>query len=243
LLLNPTTTTSLLCVNKEILDLLSMSLFLYSRVKRHRGLLFAALVLAFVNRYEFCVVMLLFAIAESRLNPWREKRLATLLLLIVAINFAMPFFGADVLAQRFVETQFGHTIALLDGMQMHYLFVLAVVPKIAENLFGQLLNPQVWETPSSWLYINLFNNIADVIVILIAAKKRLLTLRSDLVYFGAFGAVLVSQSLAVQPRYFYFVYVLLCLQVARTGAGRAAVGISFQRRGVPGLSPKEAAFG
>jgi hypothetical protein len=215
LLLNPTTATSLLCVNKEILDLLIMSVFLYSRVKRNNAMLLVALGLSLLNRYEICVVMLLFLIAQSRLNPLRQKRFATLSLLVVAINFLMPFYASDMLSRKFEEAQSANTIAFLDTMQMHYMYALAVVPKIAENLFGQLLNPQVWKSPSSWLYINLFNNLAYVIVILIAAKKRSLTLRKDLIYLGAFGAVFVAQSLAVQPRYFYFIYVLLCLQVAQ----------------------------
>jgi len=245
LLLNPTTTTSLLCVNKEILDLLNLSLFLYSRVRRKNWLLLVALIFALLNRYEFCVVMLLFLVSGSRLNTWRKKRIATLLLLIVALNFIMPLLAGKMLAHRFEEAESSNTIAVLDGLQMHYLYVLAVVPKIAENLFGQLVNPQVWETPSSWLYINLFNNISYAIVIMIAAKKRLLTLRNDLVYFAAFGAVLVAQSLAVQPRYFQFVYVLLCLQIALIEPQEPARSISLHKRSGRGhrASLPEGAFG
>src|ERR1017187_4851524 len=91
---------------------------------------------AFLNRWEMCVEIIVFVIAESRLNPWREKRLSTLLLLIVTLNFVMPSLGSKMLDVRFIEAQAAHTIAFLDIMQMHYLFVLAVVPKIAENLFG-----------------------------------------------------------------------------------------------------------
>jgi hypothetical protein len=81
-------------------------------------------------------------------------------------------------------------------------------------LFGQLPNPQVWKTPSSWLFINFFNNAAAAILILINMAKGRFTLRSDFIYLGAFGSVLLAQSLVVQPRYFYFVYILLCLEAA-----------------------------
>jgi hypothetical protein len=109
---------------------------------------------------------------------------------------------------------------------MHYLYVLAVIPKIAENLFGQLVNPLVWQEPNSWLYINFFNNLAYVILILVLIKKRQLKLRNDLVYFGTLGAVIVAQALVIQPRYFYFMYVLLCLQAAHKGAPGRAVNPS-----------------
>jgi hypothetical protein len=228
LLLNPTTTTSILCVNKEIFDLLNLSIFLYSRVRKNNWLLLAALGFALINRFEFCAVMVLFIISESRLNPFRGRRLATLLFLVIALNFVMPFFEGEMLAQRFEEAASGHAIAVLDTLQMHYLYVLAVLPKIAENMFGQLLNPQVWIASSSWLFINLFNNLAYVVVIAIAANKRVLTLKNDLVYFAAFGAVLAAQSLAVQPRYFQFVYVLLCLEIAQLKVGDHGEGFTRQ---------------
>lgn len=218
MLLNPVTTTSLLCINKEILDLFSMSLFLYSRARRHNVLLLAALGLALFNRYEICVVMLVFLIAGSRLNPWKEKRFVTLFMLVVALNFVMPFLGGEMLAKRFEEAQDGRFIAPLDLLQIHYLYILVVIPKIAINLFGELLNPFVWKELNSWTYIMFFNNFSYVVLLLIAAKKRLLRLRNDFIYFGALGAVLVAQSVVVQPRYFYFLYILLCLEIAKKKA-------------------------
>jgi hypothetical protein len=248
LLLNPTTTTSILCLNKEVVDLFCLSLFLYSRVKDKKWMLLITLVLALINRYEFCVVMLLFVVAGSRWNPLRGKRIATLLLLVVALNFAIPFWGSEMLAQRFEEAASANTIAFLDRLQMHYLYILAVIPKIAENLFGQIVNPQVWKAPTTWLIVNLFNNISYLIVITVAAIKRRLTLRNDLIYFAVFGALLVAQSLSVQPRYFQFIYILLCLQIAQlkpeSWAGRSSIAKRRARnRYAPCAIGKETAFG
>lgn len=217
LLINPTTTTSILCVNKEVLDFLSISLFLYGRRRHRTGVLLLALSVALLNRYELCIVMLVFIICKSRLNPFRRKRWATLLLLVLSLNFIMPLWGAKMLAHRFEEAEFAGVIRILDTLQLNYLYVLAVIPKIADDLFGQLLNPQVWKESSSWLYINFFNNLAYVILIAINLLKRRMTMQSDLIYFCALGAVIVAQALVVQPRYFYFIYILLCLQAARTG--------------------------
>ena len=217
LLMNPTTTTSLLCVNKEIFDLLNLSMFLYGRAKRIRWPIVIALGIALLNRWETCLVMLVFLFIESRLNPWKDRRWTFLIILLLLLNFAMPLWGANTLAKRFEETESGNTIAVLDGLQMHYLYVIAVIPKIADNLFGQILNKEVWEVGSSWLFINFFNNIASALLLFIAFGKRLLTLQNDFVYFAAVGAIFMAQSLAVQPRYFYLIYVLICLQVALPG--------------------------
>ncbi len=214
LLLNPTTATSLLCVNKEILDLFNLALFLYWRKSGRWMILVAALLLALFNRYEFCVVMLAITLAESRLNPFRKRRFVTLLLLVGALNFVMPLWGSKVLAHRFEEAQSAALVKVLDQLQMHYLYVLAVVPKIGEDMFGFLSNTQVWNDPTSWVLIMFFNNLAAAVVTLILVFKRSFRLCNDFIYFGAIGAVIAAQALVIQPRYFYFVYVLLCLQAA-----------------------------
>ena len=214
LLINPTTTTSLLCVNKEVFDLLTISLFLFARVRQHRWLMFVALALALLNRWEVCFVLFVFLLVESPLNPWSNRRAVTVIMFVMVLNFAMPFWAGEILAGRFEEANSGNTIAVLDGLQMHYLYIVAVIPKIAENLFGFLLNRDVWKVGSSWLLINFFNNAAFAILIVTALLRKALTLRNNLIYLGAVGAVVMAQSLAVQPRYFYFIYVLVCLQLS-----------------------------
>jgi hypothetical protein len=214
LLLNPTTATSLLCVNKEVLDLFNLALFLYWRKSGRWAILVSALVLALFNRYELCVVMLAITLAESGLNPFRKRRFVTLLLLVGALNFIMPFWGSNELARRFGEAQSAALVRTLDQLQLHYLYVLAVIPKVGEDLYGFLSNTQVWTQPTSWVLIMFFNNLAAAIVTLILLMKRALKLRNDFIYFGAIGAAIVAQALVVQPRYFYFIYVLLCLQAA-----------------------------
>jgi len=220
LLLNPTTTTSILCVNKEIVDFFELALFLSWQKTRRRKFLLAAMLLALFNRYELCVVMGIIVLAESHLNPLRKHRLATLLSLTLALNFVMPVWGAKNLALRVEEAQYAGVVRALDEMQLHYMYVLVVLPKIADNFFGFLFNPGVWTASTSWLLINFFNNFATAIVLLVLLVRRSLKLRNDLIYFAGIGAVMVAQALAVQPRYFYFVYVLLCLQAAQIAPER-----------------------
>ncbi len=199
LLLNPTTTTSILCVNKEIVDFFELALFLSWQKTRRRKFLLAAMLLALFNRYELCVVMGIIVLAESHLNPLRKHRLATLLSLTLALNFVMPVWGAKNLALRFEEAQYAGVVRALDEMQLHYMYVLVVLPKIADNFFGFLFNPGVWTASTSWLLINFFNNFATAIVLLVLLVRRSLKLRNDLIYFAGIGAVMVAQALAVQP--------------------------------------------
>ena len=131
-------------------------------------------------------------------------------------------FRVHSVKRRFEEARDAGLIAQLDILEMHYLYVVAVLPKIAENLFGELAQGL------DRSYILWFNSLADVIVLLVLASRRLLTSRSDLIFFCTVGGAIVAVSLVVQPRYFYFIYALLCLQAAqrrrRPGGGARVLG-------------------
>jgi hypothetical protein len=103
------------------------------------------------------------------------------------------------------------------------MFALAVIPKILENLFGQLFNPASWtrytlDDPAN-SYILLFNNLATAIVLLFLARKKSLTLRSDWMYLAWTIAVFMTIALVIQPRYFYLCYVLFCFQASQLRSG------------------------
>jgi hypothetical protein len=221
LLLNATTTISLLSVNKEMIDLLAISLFLFGYRNHRRVLIFFALLLALLNRFEVFVVMATFMLVQTRLNPWRRRRKLTLMLLVIGLSVMLPIALRANLAARFEEASSGGLIAVLDSLEIHFLFGVAVVPKIAENFFGMLINPATWTALSDFSdiansYILLFNNLATLVVFFVLLKKHALSLRSDLVYLAMIGSVLMSVSLVIQPRYFYFVYILLCLKAAES---------------------------
>jgi hypothetical protein len=224
LLLNPITTISLLSVNKEIVDLLAISVALYGYRTHRRGVLAGSLALAFLNRYEVCAVIATFVLANSRLNPWRRKRGMTTAILILALNCLLPVFGSTELSGRFEEARDAGLVARLDTLEMNYLYAVAVVPKVAENLFGELASSL------DRSYVLWFNSLADVVVFLVLARRHLLTVRSDLVYFCMLGAVLIGVSLVVQPRYFYFVYALLCLQAAQSRSSDGASALLYTRQ-------------
>jgi len=105
---------------------------------------------------------------------------------------------------------------------MHYMYGVAVIPKVAFNLFGMFLDAFRIETlrvnsDIANSYIPLSNNIANVVVFVFLLSKRRLTVRSDIIYFSMIGSIIMATALILQCRYFYFVYVLLCLQAAQTG--------------------------
>jgi hypothetical protein len=230
---------SLLSVNKEVVDFLAVAMFLYGRAKGSGLAFYVSLLLALINRYELFVVLMIFLISQTKLNPVHGKRLKTLVLLVLALDILMPALGSAALQLRFQEASGGGLVTFLDTLQIHYLYILAVVPKIAENLFGELINVSKWGIYSmsdlANSYILLFNNIASAIVMTLLISKRRFQLSSDLIYLAMIGAVMMALALVIQPRYFYFVYVLCCLQAAQGDQrgrssrvlGRAPEGLAY----------------
>jgi hypothetical protein len=219
LLINATTIISLISVNKEIVDLVAVSMFLFGYQRRRRGVLLLSLALALLNRFEICVVMVVFLIAVSRLNPQRARRGTSLIVLILALSIALPMLAPGTLSERFGDVQGGFIASGLDYLEVHYLYIIALVPKVAQNLLGSLVNIPVelnylrdGDIANSVVLFS--NNLADAIVLLVIWRRRMFRLREGLIYFAAMGSIITAVSPLIQVRYFYFVYVVLCLQAA-----------------------------
>jgi hypothetical protein len=240
LLLNATTTISLLSVNKEIVDLLAVSLFFFARAKHRSGVLVLALLLAAFNRWEICLVMLVFLVAESKFNPCRHRRVLTLVMLVAVLTVLLPLVASEGLNVRMGEITEERTVAWLDTLVMHYMFAVAVIPKIAFTLLGTLV-AHPFKEDTYYIYSDLANstilycnNLANVVVFAILAWKRRFTVRSNLVYFALLGFIIMAVSPVSVQRYVYFAYVLLCLQAAQTEAGEPTGAISVREPGVRG---------
>ena len=219
LLLNPTTTISILSVNKEIIDLFVVALFCFALVRKNKWLLFVALAIAFLNRYEVCVALMAVLYAQSKLNPFRNRRITGLVMLALALTVALPSVAGHSLATRFVNAENGNLVRMLDILEMHYLYIVAVVPKIIENMFGQLLDIRTWGSLSASdlanSYILVLNNFASFAVVVLLMLKGELKVRNDWFYFASIAAVLMATTLVNQPRYFYYCFALLCFQAAQ----------------------------
>jgi hypothetical protein len=232
LLVNATTTISLLSVNKEIVDFLAISIFLFGLRRSRNAFILFALFFALLNRFEVCLVMVVYLLAMGKLNPLRRRRALTLVSLVIALSILLPLATGANLAYRFEEARSGGAIALLDSLEMHYMYGIAVIPKIGENLFGELMNFSKWEKSYGDLsnvansYILLSNNLATALVVIILIKRHTLSLRSDLVYFSMLACTIMAVSLVIQPRYFYFAYVLLCLQASQEGEPSTALSLN-----------------
>jgi hypothetical protein len=228
LLLNATATISLLTVNKEIVDLLGVSLFLFARCRHRNGALLLALLIALLNRFEVCAVMLAFMLVESRFNPWRKRRAATLIALTIALSILLPLL-LPALAPKTLDADseianHGTITLWFNNLELHYLYAVAVIPKLGAMFFAELIDFSNWRAYGSGdianTYILLSNNIANAIVCCVLAWKKRFVSSSTVIYFAMLGCILMTVSLSKQPRYLFFAYALMCLEAAREKADK-----------------------
>lgn len=224
LLVNATTLISLLSVNKEIIDLLATALFCYWLSKGKKIALVLALLIAILSRYELFLAMMLFMFLRSAVNPLRRYRLSSLIGVCIVISILFPIISlTPAIANRIDEAvstaQSGGILITLDNLQLHYLFFVAAIPKIADNLFSAIIDVGRWSTYSmedaANTYILFLNNLATLYVLLVLVRMRRLNVRSEWLYLAATIAIVMSISPVIQPRYFYSCYVLFCIEAAR----------------------------
>ena len=222
------TPPALVTLNKEIFVLFSALLlakYIYSE-KRSWILLSMVFVSSILARWEQIAIILLFLFLQRRRSVFRRNpRLAvaavvggfTLLYPLIA---RIPGSGLGAFTQY---TKGANTIVKLNNIQANFGFPLVLVPKVILDLGGELLRPKtflgLFDTLGigdihSMFIIPLFS-IALISLLFVAYRRGKLNPRRPLALLILICIITTAVTPFVQPRYNFFVYVLLCLELAR----------------------------
>lgn len=229
LMVNLETAIALITLNKEIFGLLSAVLVAkYLLSEEHPSFyLGLGLIASFVTRWEQAALVLLVVILTRKGSYFSRRHKLALVYVIAGITMAYPLFvrfkGEYLLA--FTQYDEGaNTIVKLNHLQAAYGFPLVLLPKIAMNLLGELIRPTYYLGPfwengfldfHSQVILPLFS-MALISLLLVATAKGKLAAKRPITLMIAIYLVGTALTPFVQPRYEYFVYVLLCLELART---------------------------
>jgi hypothetical protein len=246
LAINAETAPVLSTLNKEIMVLLSALLiakYIYS--KRRSWLLFAtALFVSLFARWEQIAILLVFLFLRRKGSFLeRHPRLAICSVIGVytvayTLIARLPGSGIDAFTQY---TKGANTIVKLNNIQASFGFPLVVVPKIIMDIFGELLRPLTFLGEfgtlgfgdiHSMIIMPLFS-IALITVLVVAYRKGKLNPERPVAMLIIIYFITTAVTPFVQPRYNYFVYVLLCLELAK----REPDGQSEASESVFGIEP------
>lgn len=233
LAINPILGISLLSINKEILAFASAAFMAAYLLSGRRWQLATALGLSILARWQMTLVLVALLVVRSRLNPFRRYRAVTLALMVGLVSVLYPpvlrVFLAPALESQFTASQLVSTAGLTGlfaSVQDHYGYFLVVVPKLILSYFGNLLRiVDFIVRPDRIDYSDLYNNfvvlghqLCMMLVFGLALRKGKLRLASDNIYFLAVYSIILGISVLISYRYFFPLYLLVCLELCRRPA-------------------------
>lgn len=238
LLLSPLTISSLLSVNKEIFVLPFMALAILGYTRRSLPLLLIALGATVLVRWQLTAFFLVLLGASTPFGRQGRHRVLVLLLLLLSSSVAYLMLSnvfADVIAvvERSVWEDFDQGSGLftvLNSYQQRGAYFLVFPLKAAHLLFALGLRFDRILTPTN-IYNDLFVGIHCTVTLLmfaILSGRRLLTLRSDLVYASMIFLIVFCLSPIYAPRYLYPVFVAWAIVLC--GAPQDVVAQRERRR-------------
>jgi hypothetical protein len=225
------TPPALVTLNKEILVLFSvllMAKYVYSE-RRSKLLLGAVLIASVLTRWEQVAIILLFLFLRRKGSYFQRNPRFAVASVIAALTVIYSLIAMLPNSGIAGFTQFargGNTIAKLNNIQTHFGFPLVVVPKIIMDISGELIRPVTYfhyfadfgfGDIHSWLIVPLFS-VVLIPVLAIAYSKGRLNPGRPIALLIIIYLLVVAVTPFVQPRYNYFVYVLLCLELAKKEA-------------------------
>jgi hypothetical protein len=228
LVINAETAPALATLNKEILVLLSammLAKYIYSK-KQSWFLLSLILVVSLFARWEQIAIILLFVFLRRKDSFFLRNPKLAVLSVIAGLTVVYPLIAmlpGSGLAAFSKYAKGANTIARLNEIQASFGFPLVLVPKLIMDLFGELLRPITFLKEfgllgigdlHSMFIIPLFS-IAMITVLVIAYRRGKLNPARPVALIVLIYLIVTAITPFVQPRYNYFVYVLLCLELAK----------------------------
>jgi hypothetical protein len=240
LLLSPLTISSLLSVNKEIFVLPFMALAILGYTRRSWTTLLLALGASVLVRWQLTAFFLIALAASTPIGRVGRRRVLVILLLLGLSSAAYlllsnVFAAVIAVVERSVLEDFDQGSGLftvLNAYQQRGLYFLVFPLKAAHLLFALGLRVDRFLHPTN-IYNDLFVGLhctVTLVALLGLISRRLLTLRSDLIFASLMFLVVFCLSPIYAPRYLYPVFVTWVLVLS--GAPFALASPRRQRMGL-----------
>ena len=226
LFMSPLMYFSLFNVNKEILTLLSISLFtVYIKNLKLRYLILSLFV-AFMVKWQL-VIFLIFAAVSVVVIKKRYLRFLSVLSLILILSIAYPILAKTVLL-KVVEHSHGSVdisttgsgiFPLLNNIQTHYGgYIIAVIPKFLQINFGIIARIEMLGTPAHfWNYfVLLLHSVIFFLLFLLFIYKKGYKINNDLYYVSILYIAFFAITPIINVRYFFPVYIFWIIIISQS---------------------------
>jgi hypothetical protein len=248
LVICPETLPALSTLNKEILVLVSALLLAkYVYTPRRSWILLGLVLLASLfARWEQIAIILAFLFLRRRGSLGDRKPYLGLASMIAALTIIYPLIARIPGSHLSAFTQYAkgaNTIAKLNTIQNNFGFPLVIVPKVILDICGELLRPLTYLsefdiygiTDVHKMFIIPLFSISLIVLLVLAYRRGMLNPHRPIAFLILIYLIMTSITPFVQPRYNYFVYVLLSLEFAKE-AGKAKQKLKPPVKNVPDIA-------
>ena len=215
---------SLFNVNKEIVLILSISLFSAYLINKKIYYLLFALLTAFLVRWQL-VVFLPLALLNVNLFKQKSLRYLSILLLAIILSIVYPIMTSGALAEVVAHSEGSVDISnngtglfpLLNNIQKHYGgYILVCIPKFLQINFGLVARLNMIGTLSDfWNYfVLLLHSLIFLLLFFYLIYKKAYKIQNDLFYVSILYITFFSISPIINTRYFLPVYIFWIILVS-----------------------------
>ena len=226
IMIQPITFSSLMTINKEMICLLCVSLIIYNHERKNKVICIILLLLTYIARWQFTLFYLIYLFIFFKGNILRNKRLLTIIGLLLSITFALFSLRNTFLSSVFdiydlkVSTSNAHgagTFRLIMSIQDKIGYIFAFIPKVLINLTGLIANYKLF-FDFSFAYNNtvMFSQtVVYIFLLFLGFKKKIYKLEYTYFYIFIIYCCIFAISPVFSPRYFYAGMLFFCYEISR----------------------------
>jgi hypothetical protein len=210
---------ALFSVNKEILSLLAVAVFMAFIKSRDFRYFMAALVLGYFARWQLVLFMAV-AFALVYVDAHFKHRMIVTVLVLASISIAFPFlsfvFKSVIEYSESGGVSGSGIFQRMNDIQIHVYggYLLIFMPKLLQLLFGLLLSRYHLITDFSdfWNnFVQYFNSFSFFILFLYLLYKKRISMKYLVFYLAIIYGIVFTLTMIYSVRYFYGMYIILAL--------------------------------
>lgn len=224
---SPMVFTSLLSINKEVLTIFSLSMFLAYIKKRKLMYVVICLISAVLARWQFIFIMILLLMSFSKYNYFKNNRYVIILLSLAVISLLYP-----ILTQNIFEH---YNAVALDGaiewegkgsglfpfwinMQNNFLYFIIFIPKTLHLLVGTISQFSITKIINRIDFYNSFVVVSQSLVFMFLlvqmTLKKKININNDVFYIALIMCIFISMTPIFAPRYLFPLHLLFALTLS-----------------------------
>jgi|GEM_PF-1155525 len=223
IIINPLFIPALTTLNKEIFGIGAMAYYLGFLRNNNTKYFFISILLGLITRWQMVFILIFFHMFKLLIEKFKVGRGKAVFYFILLLSLTFPLLLADFTnvgdlntLERQQDTA-GGAISFFNRLQQNYLYIVAAIPKIFFNLFGNIFRVfGMIVRPSQADFNDIYNNVFMLgyqlvmfFITLFFLFFKKISLRDDLTLLCCIYLIVFSLGPMIQYRYIFPLYIVI----------------------------------